>query len=263
MYKFREEFEMKQRMQGMVMGILATILLLGTVTAFSADTRTIEATFGNFRTYLFDQEFTVRNTQGEVLQPFMYNGSLYLPAEAILHAMGENASWDATTGVFRFGSVDAPPTRERVQLQTAAPFFDTGWSGTGNMGRASVSEVAAVEMGGVTYHNVLRFRTNNVSHGIWTTAHNSRAFSLHNLNGQYRLLSGYVGRIDGSVMTNARVDFIGDGELLQSHDLDATAMPIPVNVLVEGVRQLRVEIYFIQHGVRNSYTEYAFVGYLQ
>ena len=258
---------MKQRLQGMVIGILTTVLLLGTVTAFAADTRTIEATFGNFRTYLFDQEFTVRNTQGEVLQPFMYNGSLYLPAEAILHAMGDNASWDAAVGIFRFGSVDAPPARERVPLQTAAPFFDSGR--TGSHDNADFGDVQTpnprypgVQMGGVTYYNAIIYRSSRSRHTPnWLALVDNGVFTLHNLNGQYRIFSGSIGRLDGSSMHNATVEIRGDGRLLETLHLNAADMPRQFSLSVEGVAQLRVDVIFprrIDHR-----TQYALVGYLQ
>ena len=97
---------MKQRMQGMVMGILVMTLLFGTVTVFAASTRTIEVTFGGVRTFLFEHEFVVRDDQGLVIEPFVYNGRVYVPVDTVLHAMGNNASWDASTGILRFGQLD-------------------------------------------------------------------------------------------------------------------------------------------------------------
>ena len=63
---------MKQRMQGMVMGVLVTVLLLGSVAAFAAAPQSIEVTFGNIRTTLFGEEFVVRDAQGMIIQPFMH-----------------------------------------------------------------------------------------------------------------------------------------------------------------------------------------------
>jgi len=218
---------MKQRMQGVVIGALVMVLLLGTVTVFAATTRTIEVTFGNFRTYLFAQEFVARNAQGEILQPFMYEGSLYLPAEAVLHAMGENASWDTSTGVFRFGRIDQPPVvRERVPLNTAAPHFDTTHRFTQgfNVGVTPSITTGNAAMGGVTYNDTLTFatRSGSMAHNPPTIAEMS---TLHNLGGNFNRLTGYIGRIDGSVSVGATLRIYGDGNLLTTYQLNALDMP--------------------------------------
>ena len=241
---------MKQRLQGLVMGAIAMVLLLGTATVFAATTRTIEVRFGTYRTYLFDQEFTVRNVQGELLQPFSYNGSVYVPVEAILHAMGDNASWYADSGILRFGRVDERPTEvnERVPLNTAARHFDAG----GVFGNSvTVTRPDSVNMGGVAYQNALRFHN-----GDTVSLLTSTPFTLHNLNGQFSLLSGYVGRVDGSQMGNATISFFGDGQLIKYYELRATDMPTPISVPVEGVVQLRISV--------NMWpSTYALVAYLE
>ena len=248
---------MKQRIQGIIIGVVLTTLLLGGVTALAATTRTIEANFGNYRMYHFANRLTVVDTDGEVLQPFSYNGNLYLPAQAVLRAMGVNASWDETTGIFRFGQVATPPpTRERTPLQMAAPFFDTGVIGS-LPARTSVVRRDAVNMGGVRYQNAIVYRSRDQE--ILSGA--NTLFTLHNLRGGYQLLTGYIGRIDGSGMLNTTVNIYGDGELIQTHRIIATDMPTPISVPVAGVTQLRVEFSFSR--ASNPRTEYALIGYLE
>lgn len=79
---------MKQRMKGAIMGALAMVLLLGTVTVYAAATRNIEVTVGTVRTTMFGQEFVVRDEQGIVIEPFVYNGRAFIPVDTVLHAMG-------------------------------------------------------------------------------------------------------------------------------------------------------------------------------
>jgi hypothetical protein len=253
---------MKQRMQGMVMGVLVTALLLGTVTVFAATPRTIEATFGNFRTYIFGQEFVSRNAQGEILQPFMYNGSLYLPAEAVLHAMGNNASWDVATGAFSFGGVQQPTPEERISLNMAAPLFDSGSFGGrgGHISRIPDSRVRdSVRMGGTYYRDVIVYRSASLSR-----PGRNGSFTLHNLNGQFSNLTGYIGRVDESAMYNATVTISGDGNVLQAINLRATDMPVPISISVVGVRQLRVEVEFAGTGnTLDTRASYAIAAFLE
>jgi hypothetical protein len=78
------------------------------------------------------------------------------------------------------------------------------------------------------------------------------------------MLTGYVGRVDGTGMSNGQVRFIGDGTLLAEYDLRATDMPIPISVFVEGVSQLRIEVHFLTN--RNGQargTQYAVVAFVE
>ena len=248
---------MKQRMQGVVMGVLVTVLLLGTVTVWAATTRMIEVTFGNYMTTLFGQEFVVRNAEGAILQPFSYDGSVYIPVETVLHAMGANVQWNANTGTLNFGTATQPPlARERTPLQVAAPAYDTGRSH--NFAGLGAWASDQVNMAGVTYRNVMVYGSSNAT--------DQRVFSLHNLAGQYELLTGYIGRVDGSRgHGNAVANFYGDGNLLQSIQLNATAMPTPISISVNGVTQLRVRVTFPGsfRSAQLSGTQYALYAYLE
>lgn len=150
-------------------------------------------------------------------RPFIMDGRTFLPVRGIADALGVPADWDGATSTVFLG--DRHPG-QRTSLHIAAPYFDTNsWQ---------VSFETAVSMGGVTYSNALQF-------GI------GGEFSLHNLDGQFRTLSGYIGRVDGSNIRDVTFRFYGDGNLLQRIDLNATDLPVPINVFVEGVRQLRIE----------------------
>lgn len=139
----------------------------------------------------------------------------------------------------------------RTPLTRAAPHFDTSritsWS--------TVTTVDTVTMGGVAHNDALRF-------GYASNHSTGTIFTLHNLAGQYRVLNGYIGRVDGSAMANATINFIGDGRLLQSYELNATDMPVPVSVFVEDVVQLRVEA-VIERNVIAAFVHYAVVAFVE
>lgn len=148
-----------------------------------------------------------------------------------------------------------------IPLRHAAPFFDRNpnagheqWTGiwfyeTGNMGGREVE-------------HPLNFRTN-----IRTA---TTQFTLHNLNSQFRVFSGYMGRADGSRMDNVTVRILGDGDVLGTFALQATDMPIPFIMSVEGVQQLRIEVSFPEVTWNNNRgnsaantTRYIIQGYLE
>jgi len=77
-----------------------------------------------------------------------------------------------------------------------------------------------------------------------------------------RTVTGYVGRVDATGMRNATINFIGDGRLLRTYHLRADDMPTPINVFVEGVRQLRIEVTFVDHS-GNVSVQYALSAFLE
>ena len=225
--KDRGNFKMKQRMQGLIAGIFVMVLLLGTVTVFAATSRTIEVTFGNFRTYLFGQEFISRNEQGEIVQPFMYNGSLYVPVESILHAMGDNISWDETNGILHFGNVTAPGVTQEVSL------FNRPFTAVGAAFQFASS--------GDTDNNLIILMTRH-----WhVTNQTQENYVVYSLDATATRFTGSVNATPGGT---AVYRFLGDGRLLHTSPSVGTGTPlIPFDIDVSGVRELRIEVVTTGH----------------
>lgn len=143
----------------------------------------------------------------------------YIPAQA---EQTERPAAPTTTA-----TTQAP--RGRVSLNEAAPLFDrVGWY-------PQVQHRDSVAMGGETFRDVLVL-------GRTGSGHTFTPASLHNLGRQYSVLSGYVGRVDGTSLRHATIIFRGDGVLLDYIEFYATNMPDSFAVNVEGVQQLRIEL---------------------
>jgi len=267
---------MKQRMQGMVIGVLVTVLFLGTITVWATNTRAIEATFGNYRTTLFGREFVARNAEGVILQPFSYNGSVYIPIESVLHAMDANAQWNEITGTLNFGTMIQPPvSRERTSLRQTAAFFDSGFTihqehgGASFFNNPSAQNIPSVNMGGQEFNNTTVYRSGGRNNQQIVNDQGLTVFTLHNLNGQYTLLTGYAGRVDASTQINATMKIIGDGRSLQTFELNATALPTSISVPIDGVRNLRIEFIFPrtanlqEMNAGQAQAIYAFAGFVE
>jgi len=229
----------------MVVGVLITVLLLSATMVYANNRVTREITYGinvmlNGEMVQFDED----------ARPFVMDGRTFLPLRTIADMVGLPVDFDPSTNTAILGGRYAAGIRR--PLTQAAPHFDTG----GNHNATSVHTPNSTTMAGVSHHNPLVFRT-----AVW--GGDRERFSLHNLNGQFRMLTGYIGRVDGGLMRDATVNFIGDGVLLQSYELLATDMPIPISVFVEGVAQLRIEVRFTTNINNNSATEYALVAFLE
>ena len=145
------------------------------------------------------------------------------------------------------GFLPEPDTEEEWYdfANTVAPYD------VSNSGQVRISEW--VQMGGDFYDDVLSY---SVSSGTFTNR-GGQNHSLHNLNGQYTILTGYIGRVDGEPEVNGVFRFFGDGRPLQSFEVSGNALPRFISVNVEDVKQLRIEF----SAGRN--TRYAFCGAIQ
>ena len=242
----------KEKVKGIVIGFLiATILSSGLVAA--ANHRAMREVIYGVRVNLNGQ---LLHFDSDML-PFVMENRTFLSVRAISEALDLPADFDANTNTVYLGNRFAGQTRPLTQ---AAPHFDTGGlNSVAGFGSINIWTPASVSMSGVQYQNPLMFGT-SLSHHAGGGPHSP--FTLHNLDGQFRMLTGYVGRADGTDMHNATINFFGDGELLQSYSLNAADMPTPISVFVEGVRQLRIQVVFANHNASRS-VHYGLVAFLE
>ena len=234
---------MKQRMQGMVVGFLVAVLILVTATAFAATTRTIEVTYGvNIVVDGIPQTFAVDS------MPFTSGGRTFLPVRGIADALGLDVSWDgATSTVFiNSGTLFVPtpmptpvPTPPPLPVTREVTLFNRPFTSVGNAhwfnagGDAQNNHIRLFELGGQTY----RPGTHS-NYVVYTLGYNSAVLRA-TLNPP---------NASNSVVFNPRPTavliyrFYGDGVLLyESPSLGSGSPPIPIEINVNGINQLRIE----------------------
>ena len=198
---------MKQRMQGIVIGILVTVLLLGTVTVYAAAQLSLAGqVFSDLRFFVDGTEFDVY--------------------------------WDESTGSVHLSSPESPNETPFVppsvpelgaNFARTVPPFDVSHSGNRN----DVRVRDEVRMGGVYYEDVITFMAIRWYRLI--------LHSLHNLGGSYTTLTGVIGRVDGTGQYDGVFRFFGDGRQIQEVRVRALDLPTPININVAGINNLRIE----------------------
>jgi hypothetical protein len=245
-------------MKRFVMGILAMALLLGTITVFAATaTRTIEVAIGTYRTFLLGQEFTARTPGGVLVEPFSYNGEVYVPLSSILHAMGDSVRWDAEAGIVHFGAVVA-------RVAGAYTWFDqmghVNYESSGPGNQFSSWPLNGRATDGTVFERGHLFSLNNsngaggLRRGAIRNDDNSWS-SFHSLefplNGHYRIFTGTIvcADTDGGIHFNHRDNnlhgvqfrFYGDGRLIYtSPPISEGTRPVEFTVDVSNVVNMRI-----------------------
>ncbi|MCL2197473.1 MAG: stalk domain-containing protein [Defluviitaleaceae bacterium] len=223
---------MKQRFQGLIVGVLLASLILGAVNIFATATRTIEITYGV--NVVVDG---VRQDFSDDMRPFTSGGRTFLPVRGIADALGLDLRWDGATSTAYLSTpttasvveqTPQPPAAPMgVALMEAAPWFERCY---GN----SMFVLAQQEtMRGETFTNVIVQSMGGFGFEGW---------SHHDLNRRYNKLTGVIGRIDGSGNMSRTIRFIGDGVEITSFSVNADFRPTEISIDVTGVSTLRIEI---------------------
>ena len=86
---------MKKRTKviGVVMGL---VLLVSTTVFATVGSRTAELFYNNIKVMLNGKEIIPTDANGNAVEPFIIDGTTYLPVRGIASALGMNVGWDAT-----------------------------------------------------------------------------------------------------------------------------------------------------------------------
>lgn len=110
--------------------MLAIIIVIvsALVLTASASTGTVHRTlsYNDIKITLDGQEITPRDANGNYIEPFIIDGTTYLPVRGIASALGLDVSWDQTTKTVQLntGSVSAPATPQSESRIISAEFTD-------------------------------------------------------------------------------------------------------------------------------------------
>lgn len=99
----------REKVKGFISGVLTTMLVVAlAVTAF-AKTGTIQKTleYKNISVTLDGKKLDLKDVKGNSVEPFMFDGTNYLPVRAIAEALGLNVSWDSGTNTVVLKSDDS------------------------------------------------------------------------------------------------------------------------------------------------------------
>ena len=87
-------------MKKTVVACLVSVLLLLqlVIPSFAASIKkNIEVTYNNIQIVIDGTRITPKDVNGNIVEPFIYNGTTYLPIRAVGEAMGKNVEWDPST----------------------------------------------------------------------------------------------------------------------------------------------------------------------
>lgn len=204
---------MKKRLQGLIAGVLIGATVAKGVVFATTGTKTIEAFYNNIKVYKDNVLCELKNANGTVVEPFIYNGTTYMPVRGTANLAGMDVTWDgATKSVYLWDEI----SNDETFLMDVCPPYETDWCG----------ESTSFKMAGETYGN-----------GIECWGYES--VSLFNLNGRYSQLECVIGHT-ACENREKSVTFIVDGHTVKTFILEPESLPQKVTIPLNNGLQLKI-----------------------
>lgn len=216
---------MKEKLKGMLIGLLlGTILAGGTVWA-ATGMKSIDVMYNNIKIYMDGELVEPKDANGQTVEPFIYNGTTYLPVRAVGNAIGKEVSWDGVEKVVYLG---AKPGNIENWLNVCGPYQYGG----GEEYRLEENKYFA--MSGKKYTNGF------VLKDIINEADNK--WALFNLDGKYNSVSFTVGHVDGTAATNSTLNIYLDGIIAYTKQLKYDDVAQKITIPLNGALQMKITV---------------------
>lgn len=100
------------KLKSFVIGILITSMFFSIIITVSGESisKEITAHYNNIKIYINNDLISPKDSNGNEIEPFIYNGTTYLPVRAVAEAFNEEVSWDGNTKSVYIG--DQPKKEE-------------------------------------------------------------------------------------------------------------------------------------------------------
>lgn len=215
---------MKKRLQGMIIGVLIGSVIAGGTVYAKSGTESIQVMYDNIKIFMDGEEVTPKDGNGQSVEPFIYNGTTYLPVRAVSNAVGKEVSWDGVEKVIYLG---AKPGNVENWLDVCGPYQ------YGNGREYRLTDNKYFTMSGKKY-------TNGFVLGDITNV--ARGWALFNLNGKYDSLTFTVGHIDESSAGNVTMNVYLDGIIAYTKELKYDDVASKVTIPLNRALQMKIEL---------------------
>lgn len=210
--------------------VLAVLsLMVGSAIAASNVTKKmIEANYMGIKLVVDGVEVTPKDSQGNVIDPFISEGTTYLPVRAVGEALDKEVTWDGETKTVYIGQVPGTEDNWMIKLPPYQVRQATIYDGSDRKATFSVAGVTQTQ--GVVFKGSL----STDPFGVWYT------------NCQYDTMSFTIGHV-GDKTHNAVMTVYLDGEYSTEYSLTYDGAPKTINIPLNSAPNVKLDFAF-NHG---------------
>lgn len=211
----------KFNLKSFIMGAIVSCIVMVQLNPVLASslTKSIDVIYNDIKIYIDDKKINPTDPNGNVVEPFIYNGTTYLPVRVVADAFGKPVTWDGKTSSIYLGKHEsATPS---TMIQNLDYFTDNGnyWIWT-----------SPKDNTGKTYTQGL-------------VAHYRTAEREWLLNGQYSKMTGtFIMNYDKrSTDYEGKLVVYGDDNVIySSEELKKGELPIDFSIDLTGILKLKI-----------------------
>ncbi len=237
---------MKKRLQGLIEGVLVGVILPCGVAFAKQISQTAELFYNNIKIYIDGGEIVPKDVNGNKVEPFIMNGTTYLPVRAISNALGKDVEWDGATQSVYIGKKDqTKPDNYLDKIQyTDFKSYD---------GRQFYKINGTVtDYMNTTYTNGILLY-DSFTYVIENDRDEAHILIDYPLNSQYKKLLGKIvlpQKVDIAGFKEENINewsgavnvmFFGDGKLLYEATNISKTMPFSIDIDLSGVNKLTIK----------------------
>ena len=208
---------MKKAAAGYVAGFLSAAVVFGGVAYATVGTKTIEAVYSNIKVYKDNVLCELKDSNGTTVEPFIYNGTTYLPVRGAANLADMQVTWDGTNKSVYLWDEMVP---EGTSFMEVCPPYSGSDYGVYNS-----IDGDSFTMAGEKYSDGMTFCDGG--------------YALFNLNSKYDTIECTVGHSDYDDRDKT-VSFIVDGKIVKTVELEAECLPKQVSIPVKYGLQLKI-----------------------
>ena len=179
--------------KGFVTGVLTTALLFGAAgTAYSAVKEAmIPVSYHNIKIMLDGKELEPKDPNGNAVEPFIYEGTTYLPLRAVAEALGKDVVWDGENYVVGLNTkAEEPPKEEQPPVVPAE-----GYS-RNNPAPLGVAQKLSVANSGTEYDAIVTMSEIIDGQAAWELLHDANAFNKEPGEGKKYILAKFHVKVE-------------------------------------------------------------------
>ena len=214
-----EESKMKKKLAGYLVGFFGAALCVGGVVYAATGAKTIDVVYDNIKVYKDNVLCELKDANGTTIEPFIYNGTTYLPVRGAANLADMQVTWDGNTKSVYLWDEQVP---EGTPFLEVCPPYDSSGATT-----YLATNGESFTMAGEKYSNGITF-------------HDMSNYVLFNLNSQYATIECTIGHT-GSEQSEKSVSFIVDGKVVKEVELEPECLPKKVSIPVQHGLQLKIQ----------------------
>ena len=195
---------------------LCTGMVTGTALAANTVYKNIRVQYCGIKLMVNGAPVTPKDANGSTVEPFIYNGTTYLPVRAVGNALGQDVSWNGNTKTVYIGMNESDTAAKKLTpYETSGSLYVMEQKGN------------SVVMMGKTYTQGLQ---------VWNDSS-----ALYSLDGNYKSVEMDIGHLDGESSHEMSVNFYVDGELVDTYALTGEMQTQHIKVDLNRGLQLKIE----------------------